>query len=185
MRGYGLTMLDGGASLRTGVGGVSDLLAVKCLHAHVAHALARPGYALGEAILARSGTPGATTARCAGLLAGRATARRAGVKVAIVDLGTNTCRLFLADVTGGRVAQDARVTTVVRLGQGVDRTGRLHRGRRGADARLPRRVRAAPRGLRPGAAPARRHERACATPPTAAQFLAGRRAYDFACPGAS
>jgi exopolyphosphatase/guanosine-5'-triphosphate,3'-diphosphate pyrophosphatase len=48
------------------------------------------------------------------------------VKVAIVDLGTNTCRLFLADVSGGRVAQDARVTTVVRLGQGVDKTGRLH-----------------------------------------------------------
>jgi exopolyphosphatase/guanosine-5'-triphosphate,3'-diphosphate pyrophosphatase len=48
------------------------------------------------------------------------------MKVAIVDLGTNTCRLFLADVTGGRVTQDARVTTVVRLGQGVDKTGRLH-----------------------------------------------------------
>ena len=48
------------------------------------------------------------------------------MKVAIIDLGTNTCRLFLADVTAGRVAQDARVTTVVRLGQGVDKTGRLH-----------------------------------------------------------
>ena len=48
------------------------------------------------------------------------------MKVAIVDLGTNTCRLFLADVTDGRVAQAARVTTVVRLGQGVDETGRLH-----------------------------------------------------------
>ena len=48
------------------------------------------------------------------------------MKVAIVDLGTNTCRLFLADVTAGRVTQDARVTTVVRLGQGVDKTGRLH-----------------------------------------------------------
>ena len=45
-------MVDGGASLTTGVGGVSDLLAVKCLHAHVAHALARPGYVLGEAIFA-------------------------------------------------------------------------------------------------------------------------------------
>ena len=48
------------------------------------------------------------------------------MKVAIVDLGTNTCRLFLADVTRGHVAQEARVTTVVRLGQGVDKTGRLH-----------------------------------------------------------
>jgi len=48
------------------------------------------------------------------------------VRVAVVDLGTNTCRLFLAEVTGGVVRQEARVTTVVRLGQGVDETGRLH-----------------------------------------------------------
>lgn len=48
------------------------------------------------------------------------------MKVAVVDLGTNTCRLFLARVEGGRVLQDARVTTVVRLGQGVDEAGRLH-----------------------------------------------------------
>ena len=48
------------------------------------------------------------------------------MKVAIVDLGTNTCRLFLADVAGGRVQQAERVTTVVRLGQGVDKTGQLH-----------------------------------------------------------
>jgi exopolyphosphatase/guanosine-5'-triphosphate,3'-diphosphate pyrophosphatase len=48
------------------------------------------------------------------------------VKVAIIDLGTNTCRLFLAGVTGGRVEQAARLTTVVRLGQGVDETGQLH-----------------------------------------------------------
>ena len=48
------------------------------------------------------------------------------MKVAVVDLGTNTCRLFLARVEDGRVLQDARVTTVVRLGQGVDKYGRLH-----------------------------------------------------------
>jgi exopolyphosphatase/guanosine-5'-triphosphate,3'-diphosphate pyrophosphatase len=48
------------------------------------------------------------------------------VKVAVVDLGTNTCRLFQARVEDGRVLQDARVTTVVRLGQGVDKTGQLH-----------------------------------------------------------
>jgi exopolyphosphatase / guanosine-5'-triphosphate,3'-diphosphate pyrophosphatase len=48
------------------------------------------------------------------------------MKVAVVDLGTNTCRLFLARVEDGCVLQDARVTTVVRLGQGVDKTGRLH-----------------------------------------------------------
>ncbi len=48
------------------------------------------------------------------------------MKVAVVDLGTNTCRLFLARVEDGRVLQDARATTVVRLGQGVDEAGRLH-----------------------------------------------------------
>ena len=48
------------------------------------------------------------------------------MRVAVIDLGTNTCRLFLADVTAGRVAQAERLTTVVRLGQGVDKTSRLH-----------------------------------------------------------
>ena len=48
------------------------------------------------------------------------------MRVAIIDLGTNTCRLFLARVTSGRVEQAERLTTVVRLGQGVDKAGRLH-----------------------------------------------------------
>jgi hypothetical protein len=61
-------MVDGGASLTSGVGGVSDLLAVKCLHAHVAHALARPGYALGEAILAEVAEPWCGDRRCAAYL---------------------------------------------------------------------------------------------------------------------
>ena len=65
VRAYGLGMVDGGASLATGVGGVSDLLAVKCLHAHVAHALARPGYVLGEAILAEVTDPWCADRRCA------------------------------------------------------------------------------------------------------------------------
>jgi hypothetical protein len=68
VRDHELTMVDGGASLSTGVGGVSDLLAVKCLHAHVAHALARPGYALGEAILAQVTDPWCDDRRCAALL---------------------------------------------------------------------------------------------------------------------
>jgi exopolyphosphatase/guanosine-5'-triphosphate,3'-diphosphate pyrophosphatase len=46
------------------------------------------------------------------------------VKVAIVDLGTNTCRLFLGEA-GVAVSTVARLTTVVRLGQGVDRSGHL------------------------------------------------------------
>jgi uncharacterized protein len=63
-----LSMLDGGASLATGVGGVADLLAVKCLHAHVAHALARPGYVLGEAVLAEVEDPWCDDRRCAAFL---------------------------------------------------------------------------------------------------------------------
>ncbi len=48
------------------------------------------------------------------------------MRVAIVDLGTNTCRLFLAKIgEAGAVNVTARLVTVVRLGQGVDRSGRL------------------------------------------------------------
>lgn len=47
------------------------------------------------------------------------------MRVGVVDLGTNTCRLFLAEVDGAVVTTADRVTTVVRLGQGVDRTRRL------------------------------------------------------------
>jgi uncharacterized protein len=43
---------DGGASLDFGVGGSRRSGSLKCLHAHVAYALARPGYALGEQIAA-------------------------------------------------------------------------------------------------------------------------------------
>lgn len=43
---------DAGASLRLGIGGSRNPERLKCLHAHAAFALARPGYALGERILA-------------------------------------------------------------------------------------------------------------------------------------
>jgi hypothetical protein len=42
---------EGGASLELGIGGTARPERLKCLHAHVAFALARPGYELGEAIL--------------------------------------------------------------------------------------------------------------------------------------
>lgn len=48
----GRTGRDGGASLDFGVGGARRSGSLKCLHAHAAFALARPGYALGERILA-------------------------------------------------------------------------------------------------------------------------------------
>ena len=55
VRRYRPPMLDGGASLRTGIGGVADARRVTCLHAHAAHALARPSYELGERILDEAG----------------------------------------------------------------------------------------------------------------------------------
>ena len=47
----GETGSDGGASLDLGIGGSRNPTALKCLHAHVAFALACPGYRLGEAVL--------------------------------------------------------------------------------------------------------------------------------------
>jgi hypothetical protein len=43
---------DEGASLELGIGGSHNPQQLKCLHAHAAFALARPGYELGERILA-------------------------------------------------------------------------------------------------------------------------------------
>jgi hypothetical protein len=84
-RRYALPMLDGGASLRSGVGGVGcsadargqgggarcgsgptgSAAAIKCLHAHVAHALACPGYDLGAAVLGEVAKPWCDDRRCA------------------------------------------------------------------------------------------------------------------------
>jgi exopolyphosphatase / guanosine-5'-triphosphate,3'-diphosphate pyrophosphatase len=47
------------------------------------------------------------------------------VRIAVVDLGTNSTRLLVADVAGGRVEELDRRTNVTRLGQGVDASGRL------------------------------------------------------------
>jgi hypothetical protein len=47
----GATGSDDGASLDLGVGGAARTGSLKCLHAHVAFALAQPGYVLGERIL--------------------------------------------------------------------------------------------------------------------------------------
>lgn len=62
---FGLSLADGGASLRTGIAGVTDSHRLKCLHAHAAHALARPGYLLGEGVLAEAGALWCDDGRCA------------------------------------------------------------------------------------------------------------------------
>jgi exopolyphosphatase / guanosine-5'-triphosphate,3'-diphosphate pyrophosphatase len=43
----------------------------------------------------------------------------------VVDVGTNSARLLVADVEGGRVSPVERRSTVTRLGRGVDLSGRL------------------------------------------------------------
>ena len=48
----GETGRDRGASLELGVGGAGRTGSLKCLHAHAGFALARPGYELGERIVA-------------------------------------------------------------------------------------------------------------------------------------
>jgi exopolyphosphatase / guanosine-5'-triphosphate,3'-diphosphate pyrophosphatase len=47
------------------------------------------------------------------------------VRVAVVDMGTNSTRLLVADVEDGRVREVARESTVTRLGRGVDTSGQL------------------------------------------------------------
>jgi len=47
------------------------------------------------------------------------------VRVAAVDCGTNSVRLLVADLVGGEQRDLHREMRVVRLGQGVDRTGEL------------------------------------------------------------
>lgn len=51
--------------LDVGIGGTREPGSVKCLHAHAAFALARPGYALGERIVAEAGETWCPDGRCA------------------------------------------------------------------------------------------------------------------------
>jgi hypothetical protein len=111
-------------------GGMPDR--VKCLHALVAHELAVPGSnPLGREALSEVGewwASGPCVAAAAdenpvdGLVGGDA-ARR----VAAIDCGTNSLRLLIADVSVARaeLVDVERRMEIVRLGQGVDATGRL------------------------------------------------------------
>ncbi|MDX6655443.1 MAG: exopolyphosphatase / guanosine-5-triphosphate,3-diphosphate pyrophosphatase [Solirubrobacteraceae bacterium] len=47
------------------------------------------------------------------------------MRIAVVDIGSNSTRLLVADVEGDRVTELERRTTVTRLADGVDVTGRL------------------------------------------------------------
>jgi exopolyphosphatase / guanosine-5'-triphosphate,3'-diphosphate pyrophosphatase len=53
------------------------------------------------------------------------TVPRVSTRVGVVDLGTNTTRLLVADVADGALEELDRRTTITSLGRGVDATGRL------------------------------------------------------------
>src|SRR6185436_14424160 len=59
---------DDGTSLGLGIGGSRSQKHLKCLHAHVAFALARPGYELGDRIFAEVADPWPTDRCCSGRL---------------------------------------------------------------------------------------------------------------------
>ncbi len=46
-------------------------------------------------------------------------------RVAVIDIGSNSTRLLIADVAGGRVTEVERQSRVTRLGRGVDLSGQL------------------------------------------------------------
>ena len=48
------------------------------------------------------------------------------VRVAAIDCGTNSIRLLIADIEGNSFREVTRLMEVVRLGQGVDKTGQFH-----------------------------------------------------------
>jgi len=58
-------------------------------------------------------------------MVGERTVRTVSTRVAAIDCGTNSIRLLVADVDGHRLTDVDRRMEIVRLGQGVDRTGRL------------------------------------------------------------
>ena len=48
------------------------------------------------------------------------------MRVAVIDCGTNSIRLLIADVSGENFREITRDMEIVRLGQGVDKTGQFH-----------------------------------------------------------
>jgi exopolyphosphatase/guanosine-5'-triphosphate,3'-diphosphate pyrophosphatase len=46
-------------------------------------------------------------------------------RVAAIDCGTNSIRLLIADITGANFQEITREMEIVRLGQGVDATGKF------------------------------------------------------------
>jgi exopolyphosphatase/guanosine-5'-triphosphate,3'-diphosphate pyrophosphatase len=113
-----------------GVGG--SRTGVKCLHAHYANHLAGGADPVGAWVAERVEPVHPDEDRSG--------------RVAVVDMGTNSIRLLVGAPADGDVVELARDMVITRLGEGVDRTGRLPPGalRRTTDVleRYARRARA-------------------------------------------
>lgn len=109
----------GGPAPTGGVGGTR--VGVKCLHAHYAWFLTGGDDPVGAWVAQRLAEQGLQPD-----LAGSASPLPAGPTVASVDCGTNSTRLLVAQQgADGALVQLARHMRITRLGQDVDRTGRL------------------------------------------------------------
>ena len=73
----------------------------------------------------RSSTAGGARTYHRGGMEAASSAADGAVRVAVVDLGTNTTRLLVCEVREGEITELERRTTITRLGEGVDATGRL------------------------------------------------------------
>ena len=104
-------------------GGMPDR--VKCLHVLAGQSLAqgRGVNPLGDEVLDRLGAWWSSRP----VRPDRPDGRAGMTRVAAIDCGTNTIKLLVADLDPdeGRMVEHVRETRIVRLGQGVDRTGRL------------------------------------------------------------
>ena len=85
--------------------------------------------------------------------------RSGGMRVGVVDLGTNSTRLLVADVEDGDVREVERELAITRLGEDVDARRRLLPDRARARAQRPRGLPARGRGARRRAGAGARDER--------------------------
>ena len=120
--------VDGGAVFEAGIGGPVGVARATCLHAYAAALLAAQATDAGapeahrrvwQGLLARFGVLWCDDVACRRLVGG-------GHRRAALDVGTNTVRLLVADLVGGRPLTVKRRAVVTRLGQDLGTSGVLH-----------------------------------------------------------